>query len=187
MKRAHLAAFVLSLSLAGGVLAATPSVAEAQKFFVSFGGGAGVRLENWPTQLRLEQDFGFHVRSEPEGFFISFAPSQSFLNDTYMFTFSPRFGFDIAVVRKRKFRFLLTPSITVPGLGVGGNTCDRCDAYAFFHMSYNFDIKFLFGPRAVWGFYIRPVGFEVGIADNRFGPNDVFVRYDTMFGLVFNP
>ncbi len=161
--------------------AAVPRQAEAQGgFFVDLAAGGGIEIDNWPTQLRVEEDFGWHFTKRPRGFFIALAFSQSFLNGAYLFTFAPRWGFDIVVLRSRKVDLVLTPSGTVPGFAVGGYTAPGNDPLPFFHMSYDFDIKLLFG-RGVFGIFFRPVGFEIGIRDY------AFVRYDPMFGLVFNP
>jgi hypothetical protein len=54
------------------------------------------------------------------------------------------------------------------------------DPDAFFHMTYNFDVKLLFG-RGLFGIYFRPIGFEIGVGTY------AFVRYHPMFGFLINP
>lgn len=178
-------------SLVAALFGTSPTEAEAQGFFVNLGGGPAFRLDDWPTQARFEEDLGWHFDGRPFGFYIALAFSQSFSDEgnlAYLFTFAPRFGYDIPVVRGRDVSFVLNPSGTF-GLGVAGVTCNGCDAAALFHMTYNFDLKLLFS-RNRWGLYLRPVGIEVGVGrrgGTPFGGDDAFVRYDLVFGFVFNP
>lgn len=183
----HVLRHLAALAVVGAVAASVPATAEAQGFFVNLGGGPAIRLDDWPTQARFEEDLGWHFDGRPFGFYIALAFSQSFSDEGgagvgYMFTFSPRFGYDIPVVRSRDVSFVLNPSGTF-GLGVGGFS-DAGDANAYFHMTYNFDLKLLFS-RNRWGIFLRPVGFEIGFG--RGVPNDNWVRYDLVFGFVFNP
>jgi hypothetical protein len=151
-------------------LALAPSAASAQGgLYVGFGLGPALQIDedyNWPTQLRIEEEIGYYFDDRPEGFFIGFAPSQSFLRDFYVIIFAPRFGYMINLVRNRDITFQLGPAGTIPGIAIAGPTCSApgCDAEVFFHFSFSFMMRLLVAQQRV-AIYLRPVEFEFAFGD----------------------
>lgn len=147
-----------------GMLLLAPSVAAAQGgFYVGAGLGPAVRIDDWPTQVRLEEEIGYYFDGRPEGFFLSFAPSQSFSDDVFVLTFAPRAGYLWSLFRSDDLAFQLGPSGTV-GVAVAGCYDDLCASDAYFHFSFSLLLRALIaGDRLA--IYLRPLEFEFAFGD----------------------
>ncbi len=147
-----------------GMLLLAPSVAAAQGgFYVGAGLGPAVRIDDWPTQVRLEEEIGYYFDGRPEGFFLSFAPSQSFSDDVFVLTFAPRAGYLWNLFRSDDLAFQLGPSGTV-GVAVAGCYDDLCASDAYFHFSFSLLLRALIaGDRLA--IYLRPLEFEFAFGD----------------------
>jgi hypothetical protein len=178
---------VLGLLAALGAL--SPSEAEAQGgFYLGVGLGPAIRVDDWPTQFRIEQEIGYYFSGEPQGFFLAFAPSQSFGNNFWMLTFAPRLGYMFEVFRNRDVQFQLGPAGTIPGVAVAGcdYDADWCRADAWFHMSFSFMMRLLLARGRV-AIYLRPVEFEFAFGgDRRRGWGDSGIRYVLQGGVQFH-
>lgn len=168
-----------------------PSGAAAQGGFYLGGGlGPAVRVDDWPTQFRLEQEIGYYFSGRPEGFFLGFAPSQSFGDDTFIVTFAPRVGYMFNIYRSRGLAFQLGPAGTIPGIAIAG--CydgRRCDADPYFHFSFSFMMRLLIANERV-ALYLRPLEFEFAFGDGVDPPRDIWpgdaIRYVLSGGVQFH-
>lgn len=183
MKRAALTVIALLLL--------APSVVAAQGgFYVGGGLGPAVGIDGWPTQVRLEEEIGYYFEGRPEGFFLSFAPSQSFSDDVFVLTFAPRAGYLWNLFRNDDLAFQLGPSGTI-GLAVAGCYDDVCDADAYFHFSFSLLLRALIaGDRLA--IYLRPLEFEFAFGDgvNILTERDIWadhaIRYVLEGGVQFH-
>jgi hypothetical protein len=141
-----------------------PSGASAQGgLYVGGGLGPAVGIDDWPTQVRLEEEIGYYFDGRPEGFFLGFSPSQSFSDDVFVLTFAPRAGFMFNLFRNDDLAFQLGPSGTI-GLAVAGCYDDRCASDAYFHFSFSLMLRALIaGDRLA--IYLRPLEFEFAFGD----------------------
>jgi hypothetical protein len=178
VKRASIAGVLLV-----GLLVLAPSSASAQGggFYLGFGLGPAFRLDDWPTQLRVEFDVGYYVEGRPEGFFLAFSPSASFFADFAIGVFPLRLGYMFTVYRGSDITFTLGPTGTI-GFALDGCTDRDCGTSAFFHFSVAFALRLLFANDTIAA-YIRPVDFEFAFTDN---PNNDRIRYILTGGLQFH-
>lgn len=155
-----------------------PSAGAAQGgLYVGGGIGPAVRIDDWPTQVRLEQEIGYYFDNRPEGFFIGFAPSQSFADSVWILTFAPRFGYMFNLFRGSGITFQLGPTLTIPGLAVLGCYDARaCDAEAYFHFSFSFMARVLLMSDHL-AVYLRPLEFEFAFGDG-LGPSGASDPWD---------
>lgn len=170
--------------------ALAPGSASAQGgFYLGAGLGPAARIDDWPTQFRLEQELGYYFDGRPEGFFLGFTPSQSFSDHFWILTFAPRAGYMFGLFRGDGFAFQLGPTGTV-GLGVAGCYGDsECDADAYFHFSVALMLRLLLADETV-ALYVRPLEFEFAFGDGVDGGRDRWddhaVRYVLAGGVQFH-
>ena len=132
-------------------------------FYVGGGIGPAVHIEGWPTQFRLEEEIGYYVFDRPEGFFVAFAPYQSFASG-WTLALAPRFGWMFNLYR-RDLTFQLGATVTIPGFAGAG--CDVApfgcgSADAFFHFSPSIMARLLILEEHL-AIFFRPLEFEVAI------------------------
>jgi hypothetical protein len=177
--RALLGAAALAIAL--GALA--PSAASAQGAYVGIGLGPAVRIDDFPNQFRVEQEIGIYVSGEPRGFFLSFAPSQSWGAGWWILSFPLRLGGMFDIHRGRDFTFQLGPTGTV-GFAVSDQfDTPRNDADPWFQLSFGAALRFLF-LRETLAFYVRPLDFVFSISDTgRYG-NEA-IRYVLAAGIQY--
>jgi hypothetical protein len=158
--------WILAAAL-GALTVLLPSSAAADgTLYMGLGAGPAFNLNRWPTQVRTEFEIGYYFEDNPPGgFFLSFAPSASFLSHRLFFVFPLRLGGMFTLVRNSNMAFQLGPTGTV-GFAVSG--CyddDRCDPKPWFHFSVAFMLRLLFADERV-AFYVRPVEFEFAFGDD---------------------
>ncbi len=143
-----------------------PSTASAQGgFYVGGGLGPAVRIHDWPTQFRLEQEVGYYFEGRPEGFFIGLTPSESFSEHNWVLTIAPRFGYVFNLYRAGGIAFQLGPAGTIPGLAVAGCYGDLdCEVDAYFHFSVSLLLRLLIADERV-AIYLRPLELEFAFGD----------------------
>lgn len=176
---------LLAIVLAAIVLAAiAPASAAAQGgFYVGAGVGPAVGIDDWPTQLRVEEEIGFYVDEQPSGFFFAFTPSQSFGADYWALTFAARFGYMLDIYRGRDIGFQLGPTVTVPGIGLGSFFDSMRDVDVYFHFSVALAVRLLLDSGRI-AVYVRPVDFEFGFGDGHLPLSDDSVaRYVLVAGV----
>lgn len=169
------------------VTALAASTASAQgPLYVGFGLGPAVRIDDWPTQIRLEEEIGYYVEGRPSGFFVAFAPSQSFGADYWLLTFAPRFGYMFELYRSDDVAFQLGPTGTIPGIAIGNLFDVDRDADVYFHLSFSLALRLLL-DRGLIAIYLRPVELELGFGDGHppWG-DDSGVRYVLQGGVQFH-
>jgi len=152
--------WVALASIAWSVAAPDRVAAEGGGFYVGGGLGPAAHAQGWPTQIRLEEEIGYYVEGKPEGFFVGFAPSQSFLGNQWVLTFAPRFGYMLSLYRGESVTFQLGPTGTIPGVAIQG--CygpPACGVGAYFHFSVSLMARVLFADEHV-GVYVRPAEVE---------------------------
>ncbi|HJL16314.1 MAG TPA: hypothetical protein RMH99_11695 [Sandaracinaceae bacterium LLY-WYZ-13_1] len=176
--RGGLGALLLAVAL--GVL--TPNEASAQGGFFGAGVGPAIRIDDAPNQFRLELEIGYYVEGRPRGFFLSFAPAQSYGADWWILTFPLRLGGVFDIVRNRDFTFQIGPTGTV-GFAVSDRFDSPRDPDPWFHFSFGLALRFLVLQEKL-AFYLRPVDFEFFIGDtNPFG--NEMIRYVLVGGVQF--
>ncbi|MEM9192088.1 MAG: hypothetical protein AAGF12_23145 [Myxococcota bacterium] len=157
-------------------IAAMPSLASAQPFFIGGGLGAGVRIDDVNTQFKLEQQFGYHFSGRPEGFFLGLNAGESFGDGLVLLQIGGRLGWDIEIARAGEADILLSPGGVV---GIAVFTFDERDAFARFNWQFTFDIKFRV-LRDQLTLFIRAVGLDF------FAGDDFGMRFDFMAGAYLN-
>jgi len=156
------------LALVAVLCAAIPSTAAAQSVYVGAGVGPAVNMDDWPNQVRIELEIGAYFGGGPRGFFLSFAPAQSWGNDWWVLVFPLRLGAMFDIFRNADVSVQLGPTGAV-GLALSDqfNTGDRPDLW--FHFSVAFMLRILLMNDRL-AIYLRPVGFEFAIGDTgRYG------------------
>ena len=169
----------------GAVIAAAlaaPSAASAQGAYVGVGVGPAVRIDDWPTQIRVEQEIGFFVNRSPRGFYIAFAPSQSWGDDFWILVFPVRLGGVFDLFRGRDVAFQIGGTGTL-GFGLSNPFNVRRDPDPWFHLSFGLILRVLFANERV-GVYLRPVDFEFAIGDSPWYGREA-IRYVLAGGLQF--
>jgi len=160
---------------------ALPSIAAAQSPYVGIGVGPAVRLDDWPTQVRVEQEIGVFFNREPTGFFLGFAPSQSWGSDWWILEFPVRLGGLVRIYDSRDVTFALGGTGTL-GVAVSDQFDTRDDPDPWFLMSFAFVLRLMFGRD--FAIYLRPVGFEFAFSDTgRYG-NEA-IRYVAVGGIQY--
>jgi len=160
---------------------ALPSAAAAQSAYVGVGAGPAVRMDDWPTQGRVEQEIGVFFNRRPTGFYLGFAPSQSWGNDWWILTFPLRLGGLAQIYESRDLTFALGGTGTV-GFALSDQFDTRDDPDPWFHFSFAFILRLMFGSN--FAIYLRPVGFEFAFGDTgRFG-NEA-IRYVAAGGIQY--
>ena len=153
------------------------SVAQAD-VYVGIGIGPTLRLDNWPNQVRVEQEIGYSFGGR-SGFFLSFAPSQSWGNEYWMLVFPLGIGGLFDVYRSGDFAFQLGPMGHV-GLALADDfdRSDR-DVDLWFHFGAAFMVRFMILNDRL-GIYLKPIGLEFGAGDSVRGHG----RFDARFYLA---
>ena len=172
------------LLLTAAVLAtlAAPSVAAAEGGYVGVGAGPAVHLDDWPTQVRVEQEIGYFFSGSPRGFYLAFAPSQSWGNDWWVLVFPLRLGGPFDLFRNSDVTFQLGGTGTL-GVAVTDQFNNGTDPDVWFHLSFGLLLRLML-LRERLGIYIRPVEFEFGIGDTRRFGNEG-IRYVLVGGIQY--
>lgn len=173
-----LQAFIVS-ALAAAVLAPT-TVAKADPY-VGIGLGPALRLDDWPNQIRVEQEIGYSFDGRG-GFFLSFAPMQSWGADFWVLALPLGIGGLFDIFRNSDVTFQLGPMGHI-GFAIADNF-DRDDPDAWFYFGGNFLLRLLILDDRL-GIYVKPVGLEFGVGDGtrRFG--DLVARYYLSGGIQY--
>lgn len=169
------------------VTLAAPSAASAQGGLYAGGGiGPAVSVDDWPTQFRFEEEIGYYVDGVPSGFFLGFAPSQSFGADYWLLTFAPRFGYMLEIYRGRDVGFQLGPTGTIPGIALGNFFDANRDVDVYFHFSFSLALRLLLdGGKIV--LYLRPLEFEFAFGSSHLPwVDDGRARYVLQLGVQFH-
>jgi len=173
----HLGAALVALALT-----LVPTAALAEGTYVGIGGGPAVLLDDWPTQFRVEEEIGLYVSGAPRGFYLSFAPSQSWGNSFWALVFPLRLDANFDLYRSRDVAFQLGPTGSV-GFALSNGFNIHADPDPWFHLSFAFALRLLLADERV-ALYIRPVGFEFAIGDSPHFHTEA-VRYVAAFGVQF--
>ena len=175
--------FVLASLLALLVWSAAPTEAEAQGYF-GVGVGPALRIDDWPNQVHIEAELGYYFSGRANGFFIAFAPTQSWGQDFWVLRFPFRLGGMINIVRQRDFTFQLGPTGTI-GFAASDHFDNGRDPDPWFHLSIAFMLRFLVANERI-AFYIKPAELEFAIGDTGGGwYGNEAVRYILTGGAQF--
>lgn len=175
--------FVLASLLALLVWSAAPTEAEAQGYF-GVGVGPALRIDDWPNQVHIEAELGYYFSGRANGFFIAFAPTQSWGDEFWVLRFPFRLGGMINIVRQRDFTFQLGPTGTI-GFAASDHFDNRRDPDPWFHLSIAFMLRFLVANERI-AFYIKPAELEFAIGDTGGGwYGNEAVRYILTGGAQF--
>ena len=173
---------VLPVILCVAASVAIPSSAAAQGGYVGVGLGPGVRLDDWPNQIVVEQEIGYFVSGEPRGFYIAFAPSQSWGNDWWVLVFPVRLGGTFDIFHNSDISVQLGGTGTL-GFALSDQYNNGRDPDPWFHLSFALLGRLLL-MNDRFAIYVRPVGFEFGIGDSRCC-QDEGVRYVATAGIQY--
>lgn len=170
---------VLVSVLAIAVLAPT-TVAKADPY-VGIGLGPTLRLDDWPNQVRVEQEIGYSFGGRG-GFFLSFAPMQSWGADFWVLALPLGIGGLFDIFHNSDVTFQLGPMGHI-GFAIADNF-DRDDPDAWFYFGGNLMLRLLVLDDRL-GIYVKPVGLEFGAGDGsrRFG--DIVARYYFSGGIQY--
>jgi len=160
----------------------SPNIAAADGAYVGVGLGPAVRMDDWPNQLRVEQEIGVFVSGGTTGFFVSFAPSQSWGNDWWILVFPVRIGGTFDLFRNSNVGIQLGGTGTL-GVALSDQFNNRRDPDPWFHLSFALLGRILLANDRL-AIYLRPVGFEFGIGDGRCC-GDEGVRYVAAAGIQY--
>ena len=176
MRRCILAG-LLSLTVS-----ATAAEAAAQvEPYVGIGLGPAINIDDWPNQVLVEQEIGLTFGGK-SGFFLAFAPYQSWGNDFWVLAFRGRLGGVADLFRGRDVRFQLGGSGTV-GVAASDFFDSGRDVDGWFHLSGGLLLRVLILDDRL-AIYARPLTFEFAIGDSgRFG-NEA-VRYVAVGGIQY--
>lgn len=171
--------FALALALPSAALAQTAE----RPFFVGGGAGVALELDRYPTQGLVAEEIGWHVLGTTDGPFVSLTLAQGFGNDVFTFQATPRFGWDIPLLRG-DVGILLAPSVAL-GVAVASVTVNtafgsRSGTEAFFDAQGAVDLRFLLADDQL-GIFIRPLAIDVFVHEN-----GAAVRYDVLAGAAYH-
>lgn len=143
---------------------ALPSLAAAEGAYLGVGVGPAVHMDDWPTQVRVEQEIGYFVSGSPRGFYVAFAPSQSWGNDWWVLVFPVRLGGVFDLYRGSDVSFQLGGTGTL-GVAITDQFGGGRDPDAWFHLSFGLLLRLMLLNDRL-GIYLRPVEFEFGIGES---------------------
>lgn len=174
------ALFALALSIPG--LASAQERAE-HPVFVGGGAGAAIELSNYPTQGVVMEEIGWHFLGTTDGPFVGLTLAEGFGNDVFTFQATPRFGWDISLVRG-DVGVMLAPSLAA-GLAVAAVTVNTgfgtaSGSQAFFDAQGAMDLRILLLDDQL-GIFIRPIAIDVFVHEN-----GTAVRYDALAGASYH-
>lgn len=172
---------ILVAAVLASVALLAPNEASADPY-IGIGIGPTLSLDHWPHQVRVEQEIGYSFGGR-SGFFLSFAPSQSWGNDFWLLTFPLGIGGLFDVVTNRNFVFQLGPMGTV-GFALSNHFDDGRDLDPWFHFGFNFMLRFLVANNRL-GIYVKPIGLEFGVGDSHRGHGSFDGRYYLAGGIHF--
>ena len=159
----------------------SPAAAAADPF-VGIGLGPTIRLDHWPNQVRVEQSIGYSFEGR-SGFFLSFAPYQSWSNSFWILSFPLGLGAHFDVFHNDDFTFQLGPMGTV-GLALSNHFNDGRDVDPWFHVSFAFVLRLLLMDDRL-GIYIKPAGFELAFGDSNRMHGEIDGRYFLTGGIQY--
>lgn len=186
-RRPHRPVLVVALAVAGMLallLVAGPAQAiprelrsSSRPWFATFGLGPAIRIDDMPTQMKLEQAIGYHFFGKGSGPALGGVLTESFGNHFYQIGIGLRFWWDIQPVAG--LGLYLAPMMQIGWSLFGWETnCPanwNCDDTANY-----FDWQIGFEPRLVIG--DRGIVFFRFVTLNPFFGNNVGLRYDLVFG-----
>ncbi|MCA9608640.1 MAG: hypothetical protein KC619_23715 [Myxococcales bacterium] len=173
------ALFALALSI--------PGLASAQRterpVYVGGAAGAAIELDRYPTQGVVIEEIGWHFLGTTDGPFVGLTLAEGFGNDVFTFQATPRFGWDISLLRG-DVGVLLAPSAAV-GVAVAAVTVNTgfgsaSGSQAFFDAQGAIDVRFLLLEDQL-GLFIRPVAVDVFIHEN-----GAAVRWNALAGAAYH-
>lgn len=176
--------FVVAAALGVVLCCIVPARASAQGAYVGIGVGPAVRIDDFPNQFRVEQEIGYYVSNRPRGFFLAFAPSQSWGAGWWILSFPLRLGGMFDLHRSRDFTFQLGPTGTI-GFAVSDQfDTPRTDPDLWFQLSVGVALRFLV-LRERLAFYLRPLDFVFSIGDSYSWGHEA-IRYVLAAGIQYH-
>ena len=170
------------VSLVAAILLGGPISKAAADPFVGIGLGPAIRIDDWPYQVRVEQSIGYSFDGHG-GFYLSFAPSQSWGNDFWTLVFPLGLGYDFQLLRNRDLTLQLGPGGTV-GFALSDDFNSGRDVDPWFHLSVHFGLRLLVLQERL-AIYLRPVGLEFAFGDDRPPFYGVDARYFLVGGIQY--
>lgn len=173
----------LTLALAAAAVLAIPGAAAADGGYVGLGVGPVVRLDDWPSQFRVEEEIGYYVDGEPRGFYLSFAPSQSWGADWWVLVFPLRLGASLDIFRTSDVSFQVGPTGSL-GVALNNEFSGSLDPVVWFHLSFALMLRLLVADDRL-AITLQPVGFEFAFSDTgtRYGVEAI--RFVGVFGIQY--
>lgn len=175
---------IVAAAVAAVVMAiALPASAQVSPY-VGIGVGPAIRIDDMPNQVRVEQEIGLTFGGR-DGFFLAFAPYQSWGADWWVLDFDARLGGIADLYHGRDVRFQLGGSGTV-GFAISDDFNGRSsDADFWFHLSGGLLLRLVILDDRL-AIYLRPVTFEFFIGDSpRGGWNNEAIRYVAAGGVQY--
>lgn len=175
-----IAGFVaLSLTAASGEALANPMIRPATRsMFATIGMGPAIKLDDVPTQFKLEIAAGWHFSGDGTGPAIGLALAPSFGESATLFSIGPRFWWDIQP--SAAMGLYLAPFAQI---GFAHYSIEVCGPFGqcvggstnAFQLMFGFEVRLALANRGM--VFFRPLGIDLFINDDGVG-----ARYDLMFG-----
>lgn len=166
---------VQALLVLATVILMPAGIAKADPY-VGVGLGPALRLDDWPNQVRVEQEIGFSF-DRRGGLFVSFAPMQSWGSDFWVLAFPVALGGFFDLFHNSDFTFQLGPVGHV-GFAISDDFGRNRDVDPWFYFGGSFAARLLLFDDQL-GIYVKPVGLEFGAGDGdaRRGHGNFVARY----------
>ena len=171
-----------ALAIVACAVLAIPGAAAADGGYVGLGVGPAVRLDDWPTQFRVEEEIGYYIDGEPRGFYLSFAPSQSWGADWWVIVLPLRLGASFDLFHSDDVSFQVGPTGSL-GLALSNVFSSSADPDVWFHLSFALMLRLVVMEDRL-AFFLQPVGFEFALSDTvRYGVEAI--RFVGDFGVQY--
>lgn len=151
--------------------------------YVGIGLGPAVGIDNMPNQVRVEQEIGLTFGGR-DGFFLAFAPYQSWGADFWVLDFDARLGGTADIFHNNDVRFQIGGAGTV-GVAISDFFNSGRDTDVWFHFSGGLLLRLLVMSDRL-AIYLRPVTFEFFIGESNIpGWGNEAIRYVAVGGVQY--
>ncbi|MBK8480055.1 MAG: hypothetical protein IPL40_02600 [Proteobacteria bacterium] len=172
-----------ALALAFGLIFAAPPATAAvppelrpatRAFFANFAIGAAIRVDDFPTQLKLLEEVGFHLRGGMEGPAIGLSLSQSFGDSAFGLQVGPKFWWDVQPIEGLGLYIAPMAQVGYALLSFGDRRHVRDETASYFDLQLGFEVRLAINDRAIVTY--RPFTIDILAGEH------VGVRYDMLIG-----
>jgi hypothetical protein len=158
----------------------------------TFGLGPAINVQNFATQFKMTQTFGYHFMGNSSGPALGLSTQEAFGNGWFTFEVGPQFWWDIQPAQR--VGFYITPFVQL-GYALLSYSDPRVQlgtsyAYHSFNINFGARAKFILADR--WILFFQPFAINIYIGENTYhawfnSQTFVAVRFDLQFagGVTF--